>query len=58
MAVLEHASGEVKTRLDVGAEPYGANTALSAALARLTVGTREFDTTYCIGNCACGHTLE
>jgi DNA-binding beta-propeller fold protein YncE len=69
VAVIEHASGEITTRLDVGAQPYGAtattvrpdldaNAALSAALARLTVGTREFDTTYCIGNCACGHTLE
>lgn len=69
VAVIEHASGEIATRLDVGSQPYGAtaatvrpeldaNAALAAAIARLTVGSREFDTTYCIGNCACGHTLE
>jgi len=69
VAVIDHEAGEVATRLDVGAEPYGATAAtvrpdldasatLAAALARLTVGTRIFDTTYCVGKCACGHTLR
>ncbi len=67
VAVIDHAGGEIATRLDVGAAPYGAtaatvrpdldgSAAVAVALARLTAGTRGFDTTYCIGNCACGHT--
>jgi DNA-binding beta-propeller fold protein YncE len=67
VAVIDHERGEVATRLDAGPEPYGAtaatvrpdlgaSSAVAAAFARL--GVREFDTTYCLGNCACGHTLE
>jgi len=67
VAVVDHERGEVAARLETGPEPYGATaatvrpdlsagSAVAAAIARL--GVREFDTTYCLGNCACGHTLE
>jgi len=68
VAVLDHAAGEIVTRLAVGAEPYGATAAtvrpdltasssLAAAVARLEAGSRGMETTYCLGNCACGHEL-
>ncbi len=65
VAVVDHATGEVETRIDVGARPYGATAArvrpdatagLDGAQAEF-VGSRSYDTTYCIGNCACGHEL-
>ena len=67
VVVIDHASGEATTRLDVGPQPYGAtaatvqpdldgSSALAATVARLGAG-REFETTYCMGNCACGHEL-
>lgn len=67
VAVIDHASGEVTSRLDVGADPYGATAAtvrpdlgtsadLGVALARMGIGSVA-ETTYCIGNCACGHEL-
>ncbi|MDS0293744.1 hypothetical protein [Halogeometricum luteum] len=67
VAVVDHARGEIVERIAVGANPYGATAArarprpdstaaLGTALARL--GIREpVETTYCIGNCACGHRL-
>jgi YVTN family beta-propeller protein len=67
VAVLDHVAGEVTARIPVGDAPYGATAAtvrpvpdasasLLAVLARLgAVGTVE--TTYCVGNCACGHRL-
>jgi len=68
VAVVDHAAGEVATRVDVGPAPYGATAAtvrpdvdaadgLLAAMARLGVGPGDAETTYCIGECACGHEL-
>jgi DNA-binding beta-propeller fold protein YncE len=68
VAVIDHERGEITERIGVGPAPYGATAArarpeitststMSVAMARLglTAGTTE--TTYCIGNCACGHRL-
>jgi DNA-binding beta-propeller fold protein YncE len=67
VAVVDHAAGEIATRIDVGPSPYGATAAtvrpdgdaagdLLATVARLGVDTGA-ETTYCVGNCACGHRL-
>jgi DNA-binding beta-propeller fold protein YncE len=67
VAVIDHERGEITGRIDVGPAPYGATAArvrprrtptssLSVAAARLGM-TDETETTYCIGNCACGHRL-
>jgi DNA-binding beta-propeller fold protein YncE len=66
VAVIDHEAGEITERIGVGSAPYGATAArarpessptstVSVAAARL--GLTEADTTYCIGNCACGHEL-
>ncbi|WP_299235598.1 YncE family protein [Natronomonas sp.] len=68
VAVIDHDQGAITDRIDVGAAPYGATSArvrpgdeplssLSVALARLDVGGESAETTYCIGECACGHRL-
>lgn len=68
VAVIDHERREVVDRLPVGASPYGATAAkvrppadataaLRAAVAQLGVGFDTAETTYCIGNCACGHEL-
>lgn len=68
VAVVDHESGEVTATIPVGARPYGATAAtvrprfettneLVTALASMGVSFRESETTYCIGNCACGHEL-
>ena len=64
VAVIDHESRQVETRLDVGPEPYGATAATvrpapggSELPARLDGLTGEYETTYCIGDCACGHEL-
>ena len=68
VAVIDHESGETTTRLDVGASPYGATAAtvrpgdpdtssVGAVVAQLGRQTGEIDTTYCVGECACGHEL-
>jgi YVTN family beta-propeller protein len=68
VAVIDHGRGEVVERIAVGPAPYGATSArarprstptsdLSLAMARLGVTAGETETTYCIGNCACGHRL-
>lgn len=64
VAVVDPDSREIETTVDVGPEPYGATAAtlrptdpaasLDARLASLTGG---YETTYCIGECACGHEL-
>lgn len=65
VAVVDHERTEIVDRIAVGASPYGATSARTrpqpasktsarAAMARL--GIRS-ETTYCIGNCACGHQL-
>jgi len=67
VAVIDHDSGEVETRLAVGSRPYGATATrirpdlaatqqVRASLAQLGAGG-DVETTYCIGNCACGHRL-
>ncbi|MDS0297891.1 hypothetical protein NDI76_03980 [Halogeometricum sp. S1BR25-6] len=67
VAVIDHARGEIVERIAVGAKPYGATAALArprpdstaalgAAMAQLGIWT-SVETTYCIGNCACGHRL-
>jgi YVTN family beta-propeller protein len=67
VAVVDHADGEVTARIPVGDAPYGATAAtvrpspdaaasLLAVLARLGV-VDGVETTYCVGNCACGHRL-
>ena len=68
VAVIDHASREVAERLSVGSAPYGATAArvrpapdegasLVAAMAAVGLTVGDADTTYCIGNCACGHEL-
>lgn len=67
VAVIEHERQTVIERIGVGPSPYGATAALvrphadpaaavDLAVARLGVADRP-ETTYCIGNCACGHRL-
>jgi DNA-binding beta-propeller fold protein YncE len=68
VAIIDHEGGEIVERIDVGPSPYGATAArvrpegepaagLFLAMARLGIGSRKTKTTYCIGNCACGHQL-
>jgi DNA-binding beta-propeller fold protein YncE len=67
VAVVDADSRAVTTTLDVGPEPYGVTAATvrpadpsgaAASLgARLDSLTGEYGTTYCIGECACGHEL-
>ncbi|MEF8886509.1 MAG: hypothetical protein V5A30_01790 [Haloarculaceae archaeon] len=68
VAVIDHAAGEVTARLAVGARPYGATAATvrpaesgasesAQALRRLAFRHGDSGTTYCLGNCACGHRL-
>jgi YVTN family beta-propeller protein len=68
VAVVDHASGEITATIPVGVRPYGATAAnvrprfettndLVTALATMGVLFDEVETTYCIGNCACGHEL-
>jgi YVTN family beta-propeller protein len=68
VAVIDAGSRELVERVSVGAAPYGATAAkvrpeldgsasLLAAMAAVGLDTGDADTTYCIGNCACGHRL-
>jgi len=68
VAVVDHAAREVVERISVGSAPYGATAArvrpepdesasILAAMAAVGLDVGEADTTYCIGNCACGHEL-
>jgi len=67
VAVIGAAERELVTRLETGPEPYGATAATvrpaegagagDSAATRLAALTGEYDTTYCIGECACGHRL-
>jgi DNA-binding beta-propeller fold protein YncE len=68
VAVIDHEQGEIVERIGVGPAPYGATSArarprstpasnLSVAMARLGMTAETTETTYCIGNCACGHQL-
>ncbi|SFR35761.1 hypothetical protein SAMN04488124_0673 [Halogeometricum limi] len=68
VAVVDHGRGAIIERLSVGANPYGATATqvrpnpdstagLLTAMARLGLSATPTETTYCIGNCACGHEL-
>jgi YVTN family beta-propeller protein len=67
VAVVDPDSREITTTIEVGPEPYGVTGAgrrpadpsgAAASLdARLTGLTGSYETTYCIGECACGHEL-
>jgi len=68
VAVIDHERREVVTRISVGPSPYGATSAqvrpqsdpsasMALAMARLGISAEQPETTYCIGNCACGHRL-
>jgi YVTN family beta-propeller protein len=69
VAVVDHASQQITDTISVGDSPYGATAAtvrpdadntdaLLAQLARMGVFASTTETTYCIGECACGHQLE
>ncbi|WP_435178818.1 hypothetical protein [Halorussus sp. AFM4] len=66
--VIDHASGKIAETIPVGAKPYGATAGsvrpgedvaanVLGTIAGLGVDLSEAGTTYCIGNCACGHRL-
>jgi YVTN family beta-propeller protein len=66
--VIDHASREVVETIAVGSKPYGATAGtvrpetdassnLLASLASVGVEIPGSGTTYCIGECACGHRL-
>jgi len=68
VAVVDHERKEIITRIGVGSSPYGATSArvrpqsdlsdsLDLAMARLGISAGQAETTYCIGDCACGHRL-
>ncbi|MEF8825083.1 MAG: hypothetical protein V5A27_01885, partial [Halapricum sp.] len=68
VAVIDHERREVTERIGVGPSPYGATSApvrprsdpaaaITLTTARLGISTDRAETTYCIGNCACGHRL-
>ncbi|WP_241768085.1 YncE family protein [Haloferax sp. ATB1] len=68
VAVIDHERREVIERISVGPSPYGATSAqvrpqsdpsasMALAIARLGISAEQPETTYCIGNCACGHRL-
>ena len=67
--VIDHAERAVIGTIPVGADPYGATAGrvrpetdtsndLLASLARVGVSLPGGGTTYCIGECACGHELR
>jgi len=68
VAVIDHERKKVIERIGVGSSPYGATAAqirpqtdpsasIALAMARLGISSEQPETTYCIGNCACGHRL-
>ena len=69
VAVIDPETDGIVDRLPVGANPYGATSAqvrpaadstsaMRVAIARLGLRAQPAQTTYCIGNCACGHQLQ
>ena len=67
--VIDHAAGEIVETISVGSKPYGATAGtvrpqtdtssnLLASLATLGVEIPGGGTTYCVGECACGHELR
>jgi YVTN family beta-propeller protein len=66
VAVIDHGRRAITERISVGSNPYGStaarvrpdpNSAASLAVAMARLGLANAETTYCIGNCACGHEL-
>ena len=68
VAVIDHEQRAIAERIDVGSSPYGATAAqvrpatdsassIEARMARVGLAEEPSETTYCIGNCACGHEL-
>jgi YVTN family beta-propeller protein len=68
VAVIDHEQRAIVERIDVGSSPYGATAAqvrpatdsassIEARMARVGLAEEPSETTYCIGNCACGHEL-
>jgi DNA-binding beta-propeller fold protein YncE len=68
VAVIDSGSREIVRRIEVGPAPYGATAAtlrpaagteatVDAALGRIDGLAGTYATTYCIGECACGHEL-
>ena len=63
VAVIDSERREIVDRLDVGAEPYGATAAPvrsernDETQASIEQIASEYETTYCLGQCACGHEL-
>ena len=68
VAVVDHEQRAIVDRISVGSSPYGATSALirprsdpaaavTLSMARLGLSAEASETTYCIGNCACGHRL-
>ncbi|MEF8853704.1 MAG: hypothetical protein V5A28_15015 [Haloarculaceae archaeon] len=64
--VIDHAAGQVTATLAVGSRPYGATATRvvpdpespgTATAAASRLGLDDAGTTYCIGECACGHEL-
>ena len=64
--VIDHAAGEIVETISVGSKPYGATAGfvrpetdtssnLLASLAALGIDLPGNGTSYCIGNCHCGH---
>ncbi|MXR52297.1 hypothetical protein GRX03_11870 [Halovenus sp. WSH3] len=62
VAVIDAGERAIVDRLDVGAEPYGATAAPlrgsgGETATSLEQVAGEYETTYCMGQCACGHEL-
>jgi DNA-binding beta-propeller fold protein YncE len=66
VAVVDSAAREVVETLEAGPEPYGAtaatvrpapSTGANESLSRLAALTGDYETTYCIGRCGCGHEM-
>jgi YVTN family beta-propeller protein len=64
--VIDHEAGEVTATIGVGSKPYGATTGTVrpeessssnylATASKLGIQVSEGGTTYCVGECACGH---
>jgi YVTN family beta-propeller protein len=66
VAIVDHERREIVKRIDVGPAPYGATAtkvrpsdtaSIETAQDTLKSMTGTFETTYCLGECACGHEL-
>jgi YVTN family beta-propeller protein len=63
VAVIDAGNREISQRIDVGAEPYGVTAAPLRGASEGESGASleqlagEYETTYCMDQCACGHEL-